>query len=226
MASKAKYKHLKNTWYGSWKVTYDGLSCRSPDYYIHKRQLLDDDWEIQMESKTWVVMSDFRNALQAARKYHFGDIEEVSPVSENQPDLGEKKDPPKQLPLMQAFRSDTCFCLLINFMFDHIPNVKLNLTDVPEVDADWSEIIAFALTYDGYQFWGDFKKCAEIANQAKKVYTEEGRLPNTLTELRTCQFFEQQRWCYFGRIPDEKSMVYINALIQGTREKLTNGLLE
>lgn len=98
-------------------------------------------------------------------------------------------------------------------MFDHIPNVKLNLTDVPEVDADWSEIIAFALTYDGYQFWGDFKKCAEIANQAKKVYTEEGRLPNTLTELRTCQFFEQQRWCYFGRIPDEKSMVYINALI-------------
>ncbi len=61
------------------------------------------------------------------------------------------------------------------------------------------------------------------ANQASEEYSKEGLIPDTLTELRTCLFFEQRRWRHFGRTPDEESMIFINAILRGVREKLTSG---
>jgi hypothetical protein len=61
-----------------------------------------------------------------------------------------------------------------------IPDEALRLGDVPPPDADWEEICQFAHTFDGYEYWGSFKRCVEIANQ---------RLDSTLAELRTSLFF-------------------------------------
>jgi hypothetical protein len=93
-------------------------------------------------------------------------------------------------------------------MLDEIPNADLVLEHVPSADADWFEIEEFALTFDGYKAHGSFDACAQIANN---------RLHNTLTNLRTCLFFEQRRWRHFGENPDDEAMKYIRSLVEQIR---------
>ena len=89
-----------------------------------------------------------------------------------------------------------------------IPNETLSLKDIPADDASWHEIVRFALTFNGYAEWGR-KHCAEIAN---------ARRTETLTDLRTCLFYEQRRHNHFGREPDAKTMPYIRGLVAQTAE--------
>lgn len=93
----------------------------------------------------------------------------------------------------------------------NISNANLTLTMIPGPDAGWYDISAFALQFDGYQVCGSFEECAKIANSAGE---------KTLTELRTCLFFEQRRWRHFGEDPDEKAMVYIRGIIEKIRAKI------
>lgn len=48
----------------------------------------------------------------------------------------------------------------------------------------------------------------------------EGVLPSSITELRTCLFFEQRRWRHYGFDPDEQAMEYILALVDRMREEV------
>lgn len=82
---------------------------------------------------------------------------------------------------------------------------------MPLPDADWLAINEFALAFDGYQYWGSFDKCADIAN---------ARLNRTLTELRTCLFFEQRRWRHLDCDPDPEAEAYIRILIEKIRRKI------
>ena len=90
-----------------------------------------------------------------------------------------------------------------------IPNDGLHARNIPEADANWEKIGAFALTFDGYRHWGGFERCAEIA---------ETRDPATLTEARTCLFFEQRRWRHSGYAPDEEALAYHRALLVRIRD--------
>lgn len=92
-----------------------------------------------------------------------------------------------------------------------IVNQDLSVAIIPTPDDGWQQICDFALTFDGYAACGNFEKCADIAN---------ARRNETLTDLRTCLFFEQRRWRHFAEIPDEKSMEYIRRLIQAIRAKV------
>src|SRR5262245_4737602 len=74
-----------------------------------------------------------------------------------------------------------------------ITNQALTLADIPGPDADWTTIGEFALTFSGYKAWGSFERCAEIANAPRH---------ESLTDLRTCLFFEQRRWHHYGDEPD------------------------
>ena len=49
-------------------------------------------------------------------------------------------------------------------MFDEIANEDLKALDIPEPNAEWYRICEFALTFDGYDHWGSFDRCAEIGN--------------------------------------------------------------
>jgi len=94
-----------------------------------------------------------------------------------------------------------------------LSNTDLTLDRIPDEGADWSEIGEFALTFDGYEAFGSFDRCAEIAN-ARKHYT--------LSELRACLFFEQRRWRHFGEDPEEEGeMDYIRELVRAIRQKVT-----
>jgi len=99
-------------------------------------------------------------------------------------------------------------------MFDPVSNEDLTAANIPSPKARWHTIEKFALTFEGYKHWGSFEKCAKVAN---------ARLNKTLTELRTCLFFEQRRWRHFGEPPNKEEMAYIRNLIQAIRAKVLSG---
>jgi hypothetical protein len=107
---------------------------------------------------------------------------------------------------------------------DEIAIVNLTEKDLPPPNAEnWGVIDQFALSFDGYNYWGSLKKCAEISNNSAQTYREKGILPSSLTDLRTCLFFEQRRWRHFGEHPDKDTMTYIHALVEAIRIKVRNG---
>lgn len=95
----------------------------------------------------------------------------------------------------------------------HIRNLDLDLGRLPLESADWDEINEFAHTFDGYTEWGSFDRCAEIAKQ---------RCHDTLTNLRTCLFFEARSWRHGSEDPQEQDMVYLRGLVRQIREKVSN----
>ena len=103
-------------------------------------------------------------------------------------------------------------------MPQQIPNERLEASKLPSADADWDAIQRFALTFDGYKASGGAEQCAEIAN---------ARRQSTMTELRTCLFYEQRRWRHFGEEPDPEAMQYIRSLLEQIRARvrLANDLL-
>ncbi len=107
-------------------------------------------------------------------------------------------------------------------MIKQISNLGLNQNDLPSPDAKWKDIQEFALSFNGYEYWGSFKRCADLANKVAKEYEQTRRLNCSLTELRTCLFFEQRRLRHFGYGPGEESMRYIHALIKEIRNKVVN----
>lgn len=99
-----------------------------------------------------------------------------------------------------------------------IRNEELMPEHLPEPDAPfWGSVDAFALTFDGYEHFGSFEACAQIANAARRVFDETGRTPRFLDELRGCLFFEQRRWRHFDDHPNEDAFLYIGALLDGIR---------
>jgi hypothetical protein len=101
-----------------------------------------------------------------------------------------------------------------------MPNDRLRAEDVPPVDAPWSDVWPFALTFDGYA-WSE--ECGEIANGIQNEHRERGgfREDLTLDELRACLFFEQRAWRHFGEEPDDDGMEYIRALVTAIRSHVT-----
>jgi hypothetical protein len=94
-----------------------------------------------------------------------------------------------------------------------IPNSELKIDCIPECNAGLRSIFAFALTFDGYKTWGQ-EECATIAN---------ARRHETLTDLRTCLFFEQRRWHHFGYEPDKEAEAYFRELIGMIRQRVADG---
>ncbi len=101
-----------------------------------------------------------------------------------------------------------------------IANADLSPQDIPAPDADWKTVGLFALTFDGFDHWGSVKACGEVANAAMVAFVERRALPDSLTELRTCLFFEQRRYHHMGGTPDGVHMEYVRALVEAIRERL------
>lgn len=95
-----------------------------------------------------------------------------------------------------------------------IPNDGLTPDLLPLADADWTAIMEFALTFNGYDAAGGFQACAAIA---------DARRHDSLTDLRTCLFFEQRRWRHWGVDPDEPGMEYIRDLVEKIRQRVAAG---
>ncbi len=103
---------------------------------------------------------------------------------------------------------------------DKIPNSQLAEKDIPPRSASWNDLEPFALTFDGYSHWGSFKQCREVARQGRILYKGQKELDQSLTDLRTCLFFEARRWKHFEKIPAKKGMEYIHALVEAIRRRV------
>ncbi len=101
-----------------------------------------------------------------------------------------------------------------------IPNTQLTEENIPSQDASWKKVLPFALTFNGYDHWGSFKKCREVAEQGVQLYRGKQALSQSLTDLRTCLFFEARRWKHYEKDPTRKAMEYIHALIEAIRMRV------
>ncbi|HUU71971.1 MAG TPA: hypothetical protein VMW70_05045 [Burkholderiales bacterium] len=98
-------------------------------------------------------------------------------------------------------------------MSGELGNAELTVGDIPSFKETWPHIEPFALTFDGYGYWGSIEKCAEVAS----------RPPGTLTQLRTWLFFEARRWRHLGKQPDATAMKRIRAVLFAIKEKVKTG---
>jgi hypothetical protein len=94
----------------------------------------------------------------------------------------------------------------------HIANNELRTSHVPPASADWTLIWSFAYTFNGFKVHGSFEACAAIANEQRH---------ETLTDLRTCLFFEARRWHHYGDDPDEEAAPYIRSLVQQIHDRVS-----
>lgn len=99
----------------------------------------------------------------------------------------------------------------------HRDNHDLRSSDIPPRGSPWSAIEPFARSFAGYQYHGSLDACAEIAN---------ARRCETLTDLRTCLFFEQRRYNHFGWPPAGEELEYIFDLLDGIRGMVESDRLE
>jgi hypothetical protein len=98
-----------------------------------------------------------------------------------------------------------------------IRNADLTLEEIPAAGAGTHTIKRFASTFDGYKHCGSFAECAEVANSARQ---------DTLTDLRTCLFFEWRRWHHFGESPDEEAEICWRGLVEKIRGRVKAGDLK
>jgi len=89
---------------------------------------------------------------------------------------------------------------------------------IPRPSASWDEIIKFAHTFDGYEHWGSFERCADVANSAAEMFEQGEPIPDDADVIRTCLFFEARRWRHSGWEPEDEDRPYIAALLNALRE--------
>nr|BDD44699.1 hypothetical protein 5 [bacterium] len=107
-----------------------------------------------------------------------------------------------------------------------ITNEDLTIQDIPTPESSFEEISKFALTFDGYEYWGSLKKCADEARRIGRVYAEKKELPNDISTLRAVLFWEQRsirNACCGGLSRDEEnaliedSLSYMRAIVEKIR---------
>ena len=101
-----------------------------------------------------------------------------------------------------------------------IPNSQLINGDLPSRRAAWKNIIPFAQSFNGYEHWGSVQKCREVAKHGIALHKANQDLTQSLTDLRTCLFFEARRWKHLERTPNKAGLVYVRALVEAIRMRV------
>ena len=106
-------------------------------------------------------------------------------------------------------------------MPEAVSNENLSASVVPPRTASWQVIVGFALTFNGYEIIGQ-KECGALANRVRKEFSASTASLRklSLTELRSCLFFEQRRFHHFGEEPDGDDRVFVNALLDAIHQKV------
>lgn len=100
-----------------------------------------------------------------------------------------------------------------------ISNEDLRRRHLPKPRAPFTVIVAFANTYDAYEIHGRARS-ARVANAAVSTYAKRQVVPDSLDTLRTCLYFEAQRWILWRQEPNNEAHEYIWALIDAIGEHI------
>jgi len=118
--------------------------------------------------------------------------------------------------------------------FKEVPNAALTENDLPLFKGTWDQpLIQFAMSFDGYRFMESptIQKLGAFANRAMRTFEQEGSLPQSLSELRACLFFEGRRRHHVGSgyeafDKDGRAMKYIHALLEAIARKIRDVVQE
>ena len=121
-----------------------------------------------------------------------------------------------------------------------IPTKRLRSTDIPRIDPqhiDYSKpttpqlngLWAFALTFDGYRYFGVTDapgRLGEFARSVEEEFRQTGALPRLgeIGMFRACLFFEQRNWCKWGKVfsePTVDDVRYLSAVLEAVRSRVT-----
>lgn len=92
-----------------------------------------------------------------------------------------------------------------------IPTASLKLDEVPEPDAKWQKLGAFALAFDIREMGDYSQKSADLNNASRN---------SSLAELRAHLYVEQRRWHHFGQEPDAEAMKRLREIVGFIRHQL------
>jgi len=102
-----------------------------------------------------------------------------------------------------------------------IPNEDLRPEHMPAPGAAWDVVSRFALTCDGYAEGSGYGGAAGLANEVRARFPEGGGLDAlSLSDLRTCLFFEQRRYRHFGAEPEGDELRYVHELLEAIRRSV------
>ena len=101
-----------------------------------------------------------------------------------------------------------------------IPNSMLIEKDIPSRRAAWKNILPFAHTFNGYEHCGSVKKCREVAHQGIVLHKSNKDSQLSLTDLRTCLFYEARRWKHLEKSPNKAALIYVHALVEDIRVRV------
>jgi len=125
--------------------------------------------------------------------------------------------------------------------FKEISNAALSEHDLPPVNDKWDKaLFQFAMSFDGYCFIASKptsdnttattaqERLGPFANGAMRTYEQRKLLPQSLTELRACLFFEGRRWHHVGSAvggyeafdKGGRAMNYVRALLEAIAHKI------
>lgn len=96
-----------------------------------------------------------------------------------------------------------------------IRNNELTEADVPASASDLDAVTEFALSFDGYAYWGE--RCGDRTDQAAAEFHSTGRVPEDISALRACLFYEQGRLRWTDDAPDQRWTAWIQALLDAIR---------
>lgn len=130
-----------------------------------------------------------------------------------------RKDVLKSIP--QALNYQVANPVRVQAEINVIATEELDPATFPKRGASLDELVKFAYTFDGYAHFG-MEACAELANSALSAYYHNEVLPDDITDLRACMFFEARRWTLYQTMPDTRATIYIFALIDKIKEKISN----
>ncbi|HXY85276.1 MAG TPA: hypothetical protein VEH52_07305 [Gaiellaceae bacterium] len=101
-----------------------------------------------------------------------------------------------------------------------IPTPHLRVEDLPAPGSEWSEYASFASTFDPEQRYRSVDVASEVANWAFSRWQKNGRLPESVDEIRACLYFEQRRWRFIGHEPNPEGMRWVQALVAEMRRHI------
>ena len=114
----------------------------------------------------------------------------------------------------------------------HVPGLDpVGFTEVPDGGKsgdEWADIWNFALTFDGYTYFGGdqeaLPRLQDFAESVSAAFRKDGQLPAIdLALLRACLFFEQRRWCKHSMEPScsPELASYLDALLRAIRDDIS-----
>ena len=78
----------------------------------------------------------------------------------------------------------------------------------------------------GTNIGGHYKKCRDVAKQGITLHKENKDMTQSLTELRTCLFFEARRWRHLEKKPTKAGLEYVHQLVEAIRLRVQTKNME